>query len=110
MPDAVALTPKVIHLMCGINDTAGNTGPTTPADYKNNITAMAAVVRDHGISLILGSITPAARFSWGRDLPDPRPRVGQLNEWLRTFAVQQAPPSPTITMPSVRQTGRCEAI
>lgn len=89
MPDVVALKPQIVHLMCGINDIAGNTGPNTPQDYINNITAMTAVARAAGLRIILGSITPAAGFAWKPGLPDPRPRVQALNAWLAGFAASQ---------------------
>ena len=86
MPDAIALRPRSIHLMCGINDIAGNTGPTTPQDFKNTMSAMAVLIRNAGIELILGSITPAAGFPWKSDLPDPRPRIRDLNVWIKELA------------------------
>ena len=86
MPDAIALKPRSIHLMCGINDIAGNTGPTTPQDFKNAMAAMAALVRSAGVQLIIGSITPTAGFPWRSDLPDPRPRIRELNLWLQDLA------------------------
>lgn len=89
MPDVVALRPQVVHLMCGINDIAGNTGANTVQDYRNNIVAMAAIARAAGIRLILGSLTPAAGFLWKPGLPDPRPRIRTLNAWLQAFASEQ---------------------
>jgi lysophospholipase L1-like esterase len=89
MPDAVALKPRTLHLMCGINDIAGNTGPSTPQDYMNNVMAMAALAKAAGVRLILGGITPAAGFVWRPSLPDPRPRIRALNDWLRDLANDQ---------------------
>lgn len=86
LPDAVALRPRSVHLMCGVNDIAGNTGPNTPMDYRNNITAIATVIQDAGIRLIIGSLTPAATFAWSPHLPDPRARIRELNAWLEAFA------------------------
>lgn len=86
VPDALALKPQSIHLMCGINDIAGNTGSTTPQDFKNTMAAMATLIRAAGIELILGSITPTAGFPWRAGLPDPRPRIRELNLWLQDFA------------------------
>jgi lysophospholipase L1-like esterase len=85
-PDAVALKPRAVHILCGINDIAGNTGPTTPQDYRNALSAMATVVTAAGARLIVGSITPAAGFAWRPDLPDPRPRIRELNAWLQDLA------------------------
>lgn len=85
-PDALALKPRSIHLMCGINDIAGNTGPTTPQDFLNAMSAMAVLVKTVGVQLVLGSITPAAGFAWRPDLPDPRGRIRELNGALRELA------------------------
>lgn len=84
-PDVVALKPTAVHILCGGNDIAGNTGATTPQDYKNNILAMLDIAQVNGITVLLGSITPAAGFSHS---PQVRPiaRIAELNEWLRQTA------------------------
>ena len=84
-PDVVALKPKAVHILCGGNDIAGNTGATTAQDYKNNILAMLDIAQLNGIRVLLGSITPAAGFSHS---PQVRPiaRIAELNDWLRHTA------------------------
>jgi len=82
--DAVALRPKLIHLLSGGNDIAGNTGPSHPDDYKNNIRSMVAIAEAHGIRMIIGSIAPSSRVYW-RPQIEPRPRIRDLNRWLREF-------------------------
>lgn len=84
-PDVVALRPRVVHIMAGTNDIAGNTGPTSPEDFKNNIRAMADLARANGIVVIIGSILPSNRFDWSPDLK-PDPRIRELNAWLKTYA------------------------
>lgn len=86
MPDVIALKPRVVHLLCGGNDIAGNTGPSTPRDYKNNILAMVNLAEANHIKVILGSITPASHFTWAPHIGDPRPRVAELNAWLKGLA------------------------
>lgn len=83
--DVVALHPEVVHIMAGTNDVAGNTGPSTAEDYKNNIRAMVDMAEAHGIKVILASIPPMDRLNWQ---PDFRPAedVRHLNAWLRQFA------------------------
>jgi lysophospholipase L1-like esterase len=88
MADVVALRPRAVHLMCGVNDVAGNTGPTTPEDYRNNIRAMVALARAHGIAVILGGLTPVTAMPWAPEVRDPRGRVLALNAWLGAFASQ----------------------
>ena len=86
MADVVALKPRAVHLMCGVNDVAGNTGPSTPQDYQNNVQAMVDLARAHGISVILGSLTPVTGFPWAPEVRDPRGRVIALNTWLSACA------------------------
>ena len=83
--DVVALHPRVVHIMAGTNDIAGNTGPTSPGAYQNAVRAMVDLARANHIAVILGSIPPADRFGW---LPGSAPaaRIAQLNAWLKDYA------------------------
>lgn len=89
MPDVIALKPRAVHLMCGTNDVAGNTGPTTPQDYRDTITAMADLARANGIIVILAQIPPMNGLPWSPDVRDPQDRVAELNDWLRVFATER---------------------
>lgn len=86
--DVVALRPQVVHLLAGTNDIAGNTGPSSPEDFKGNIMSMVEIARANGIDVILGSIPPAAAFYWRPEV-DPVARIVELNEWLRDYAARQ---------------------
>lgn len=86
--DVVALHPRVVHIMVGTNDIAGNTGPTTPEAYQNAIRAMVAIARANHIAVVLGSIPPTDRFSWAPQLK-PAPWVATLNAWLRDYAASE---------------------
>jgi lysophospholipase L1-like esterase len=83
--DVVALRPRVVHIMAGTNDVAGNGGPTTEAAFQNNIMAMVEIARAHRIKVVLASLPPAARFFWR---PEVRPaaQIVRLNAWLRDYA------------------------
>jgi lysophospholipase L1-like esterase len=83
--DVVALRPAVVHLLAGTNDVAGNNGPTSPLQFQNNIQSMVELARANGITVVLGSIPPAAAFSW-RPGFQPGPRIRALNAWLRDYA------------------------
>jgi lysophospholipase L1-like esterase len=85
--DVVALRPKIVLILAGTNDVAGNTGPTSPQFFENNIMSMAEIARANGIEVVLCSIPPTAAFNWRPKL-DPRPRIKQLNAWLRSYADQ----------------------
>ena len=88
MADVVALKPRMVHLMCGTNDVAGNTGPTTPQDFRNNILAMLDLARVNGIAVILGSLPPFATLAWNPALGDVSARVAALNDGLRDLATR----------------------
>jgi len=83
--DVVALRPRAVHIMAGTNDIAGNTGPTSPQAYKNNMMSMVEIAKANGIDVILGSIPPAAAFGWRPDMR-PAARIAELNAWLRDYA------------------------
>ncbi|MFM6831022.1 MAG: SGNH/GDSL hydrolase family protein [Novosphingobium sp.] len=83
--DVVRLRPKVVHIMIGTNDVAGNTGPTSPEMYTNHVAAMVDLARANGIAVVLGSILPAAKFPWKPQL-SPAAQVVALNTWLKDFA------------------------
>lgn len=86
--DVIALRPRAVHIMAGTNDIAGNTGPSGPDDFKNNIRAMTELARAHGIEVVIGSIPPSSRFYWRPEL-EPAPRIAELNAWLRRYAEDQ---------------------
>ncbi|MFM5918199.1 MAG: GDSL-type esterase/lipase family protein [Novosphingobium sp.] len=83
--DVVALHPRVVHIMIGTNDIAGNTGPTTPEAYKNAIRSMVTLAKANHIAVVLGSIPPTDHFDWAPQLK-PAPWVAMLNAWLRDYA------------------------
>ncbi|HEX4848318.1 MAG TPA: GDSL-type esterase/lipase family protein [Novosphingobium sp.] len=86
--DVVALKPRVVHIMVGTNDIAGNTGPTTPEAYKNAIRAMVDLAEANGIVVILASIPPADRFGWSQAIR-PAPWIATLNTWLKSYAAER---------------------
>lgn len=84
--DVIALHPLVVHIMAGTNDIAGNTGPTTLQDYKNNILAMLDLAQANRIKVVLAGIPPARTLFW-RNI-DPRQSIAQINAWLKDIARQ----------------------
>lgn len=89
MPDVIALKPRAVHLMCGTNDVAGNTGPTTPRDYRDTITAMADLARANGVAVVLAQIPPMNGLPWSPGVSAPQDRVAELNGWLNAFAAER---------------------
>lgn len=83
--DVIELKPQVVQIMAGSNDIAGNRGPTSERDYRNNIMAMVELAKAHRIRVVLASIPPASRFFWRPEVA-PAPLIARLNVWLRDYA------------------------
>lgn len=83
--DVVALQPESVHILVGTNDIAGNSGPNSADQYKNNIKAMVTLAKSNGIKPILGSIPPAGYFAWRPGLK-PALQIVALNNWLKSYA------------------------
>lgn len=86
--DVLALKPAAVHILAGINDVAGNTGPTTLEDVQNNIMSMVELAKAHGITVILATPLPADRFSWAPQMK-PAPTVIAYANWIRQYAAEQ---------------------
>src|SRR6476469_9206358 len=60
--DVIALKPKVVVILAGTNDIAGNTGPTTLQAIEDNLGSMADLARTHGIRVVLASVLPISDY------------------------------------------------
>jgi lysophospholipase L1-like esterase len=86
--DVVALKPKVVVLLCGINDIAGNTGPSTLEMIQDNIASMTEIALANNIKVVLSSVLPAYDFPWRPNM-EPAPKVIALNKWIKAYAAQK---------------------
>jgi acyl-CoA thioesterase I len=85
--DVVALRPRVVVILAGTNDLAGNGGPATPEMAFDNIVSMTEIARANGIRVVLSSVLPAADYPWRPGL-DPAPKIVALNAMIRAFAAR----------------------
>lgn len=83
--DVIDLKPAVVVILAGINDIAGNTGPSSIKMITDNIFSMAELAKANGIKVILCSVLPAADFPW-RPGMDPGPKVVELNSHLEGYS------------------------
>jgi lysophospholipase L1-like esterase len=86
--DVVQLQPTVVVILAGINDIAGNTGPSSLDMIEDNFRSMVAIAKAEHISVVLCSVLPADRFSWHAGI-QPAGLVRDLNKWLAEFAKAQ---------------------
>lgn len=83
--DVIDLHPKVVLILAGINDIAGNTGPSTLDMIENNLASMAQLAKANGIKVILCSVLPAYAIPWRQGI-EPVQKIIDLNKWIKEFA------------------------
>ncbi len=87
-PDVINLQPDAVVILAGVNDIAGNTGPTTPEKIFGNITSMVELANANKIKVILCSILPANDFYW-RPNDKAAETIIQLNQLIQSYANQE---------------------
>ena len=83
--DVISLRPSVVVILAGINDIAGNTGPSTIEMIADNIYSMAELARANNITVLLCSVLPAIDFPWRKGL-EPAEKVRKLNSLIESYA------------------------
>ena len=90
--DVLALKPKVVVILAGTNDLAGNTGPMTLEMIEDNLKSMAELASANGIRVVLASVLPVSDYEMrdGKPLTQtvrrPPAQILALNTWMRAFA------------------------
>lgn len=91
--DVLAHKPKVMVLLAGTNDIAGNTGVMTLEQIQGNIETMAELCKLHGIKVVLSSILPVSNYhakpeDWRGPQTYRRPleKIRALNDWMKKYA------------------------
>jgi len=86
--DVIALKPKVVVILAGTNDIAGNTGPMTLEQSEDNLASMADLAAANNIRVVLCSLLPAFDFPWQQGLT-PAPKILALNAWIKSYAAEK---------------------
>lgn len=84
--DVVNIKPKVVVILAGTNDIAGNTGKSTITMIANNIKSMAEIAQANGIKVILCSVHPVFDYPWKKGLK-PADKIVALNAILKKYAL-----------------------
>jgi len=90
-PDVIDLQPRVVVILAGTNDIAGNTGPMSDEEIQGNLATMAELATVHGIRVVLSSITPtsayhAAPAATPQSSIRPLSRIRAINAWMQAYA------------------------
>src|SRR5437867_257810 len=92
--DVIALRPKVVVILAGTNDLAGNTGPTTLEAIEDNLASMAEVARLNHIRVVLASVLPVSDYETRDGKPivqtlhRPPERIKALNARIRKYVAE----------------------
>jgi lysophospholipase L1-like esterase len=86
--DVIDLQPKVVVILAGTNDIAGNTGPMRLEDIEANYSTMAELARVHNIRVIFSSVLPVHNYTpKGQEFFAQRSpeKILELNRWLKNY-------------------------
>jgi lysophospholipase L1-like esterase len=92
--DVIDLKPKVVVILAGTNDIAGNTGPISDEEVEGNLASMAELAKANNIRVVLSSILPVSAYHQNPNSPAPqtvqRPmaRIRAINEWMKQYAAK----------------------
>ncbi len=86
--DVINLKPKVVLILAGTNDIAGNSGPSTLEMIQDNLASMADLAKSNGIKVILCSILPAYDYPWKPGLK-PYEKILVMNTWMKAYAAKK---------------------
>lgn len=94
-PDVIELAPKVVVILAGTNDLAGNTGPTTLEAIEDNLMSMAELAQRHHIRLVFASVLPVSDYEKTADgqpriqtIRRPPDQIKALNYWIKKYAAE----------------------
>ncbi|MEP6897069.1 MAG: SGNH/GDSL hydrolase family protein, partial [Rhodanobacter sp.] len=84
--DVLALQPRVVVILAGTNDIAGNTGASSLEMIEDNLASMAELARAHGIKVVIASVMPVSDYN----VPDqtsnrPPQKIIALNAWIKSY-------------------------
>jgi lysophospholipase L1-like esterase len=83
--DVIDLKPRIVHIMAGTNDIAGNTGASSLKMIQDNFLCMTEIAIANSVHLIFASVPPASDYPWRPGLDSVTP-IAALNAWLKDHA------------------------
>lgn len=92
--DVIDLRPKVVVILAGTNDLAGNTGAMTLEEIEGNLASMAELAKANAIKAVFASLLPISDYEQRDGKPinqstrRPPEKIRALNEWIKRYASQ----------------------
>jgi len=93
--DVIDLKPKVVVVLAGTNDIAGNTGLMTLEDTARNLISIIELSRANNINVVLSSVLPVSdRVKNNEGVPfiqtknRPHEKITAMNSWLKKYAAE----------------------
>ena len=93
--DVIDVHPKVVVILAGTNDIAGNTGPMQLEDIEADYASLAELARVHDIKVIYSSLLPVHNYTpRSQDFFAQRSTVKilELNRWLKDYCASAPAP------------------
>lgn len=91
--DVIDLKPKVVVILAGTNDVAGNTGSMSLEDTARNLTSMVELAKANNIRVVLSSVLPVndrVKDKQGVLLVQtksrPNAKITAMNDWIKNYA------------------------
>ncbi len=91
--DVIDLQPKVVIILAGTNDIAGNTGPMRLEDIEADYASLADLARANNIKVIYSSVLPVHNYTdrskdfFAQRSPE---KILALNAWLKSYCAAAA--------------------
>ena len=86
--DVINLMPKVVVILAGTNDIAGNTGPATLEDIEGNLTSMVELAQANQIRVVLSSVMPVCDYIKPQTERRPPDKIIALNKWIESYCAK----------------------
>jgi len=89
--DVIDLHPKVVVILAGTNDIAGNTGPMRNEDIEADLATMTELAGVHGIRVVLSSIMPVHDYTGDAKnffAQRPMSRILAVDEWMKKYCAE----------------------
>jgi lysophospholipase L1-like esterase len=93
-PDVLALAPRVVAILAGTNDIAGNTGRMTLEEIEGNLASMSELAHANEIRVVLCSVMPVSDLTTpeGKKIIQtqgrPPEKIVALNQWIKKYAAE----------------------